>query len=61
MYGSAPPQYRYESTVVRAVYDRPFGFLAVDRESRLVLAAGWVTDPAPEPVMSFPGAVPPAL
>ncbi|MFF7353169.1 MULTISPECIES: serpin family protein [Streptomyces] len=61
VYGSAPPQYRYESTVVRAVYDRPFGFLAVDRESRLVLAAGWVTDPAPEPVMSFPGAVPPAL
>ncbi|MEV5879994.1 serpin family protein [Streptomyces sp. NPDC052101] len=57
----APPQYRYESTVVRAVFDRPFGFLAVDRESRLVLVAGWVTDPAPEPVMSFPGAVPPGL
>ncbi|MER6380166.1 serpin family protein [Streptomyces sp. NPDC001233] len=60
-YGSAPPQYRYESTVVRAVFDRPFGFLAVDRESRLVLVAGWVTDPAPEPVMNFPGAVPPGL
>jgi Serpin (serine protease inhibitor) len=60
-YGSAPPRYRYESTVVRAVYDRPFGFLAVDRESRLVLMAGWVTDPAPEPVMSLPGAVPPGL
>ncbi|MFI2201432.1 serpin family protein [Streptomyces sp. NPDC020192] len=59
--GSAPPQYRYESTVVRAVFDRPFGFLAVDRESRLVLVAGWVTEPAPEPVMSFPGAVPPGL
>ncbi|MER5481997.1 serpin family protein [Streptomyces sp. NPDC002812] len=26
--------------------DRPFGFLAVDRESGLVLFAGWVTDPA---------------
>ncbi|MFJ7271717.1 serpin family protein [Streptomyces sp. NPDC099050] len=25
--------------------DRPFGFLAVDRESDLVLFAGWVTDP----------------
>ncbi|MGW3204504.1 serpin family protein [Streptomyces sp. NPDC001135] len=61
VYGGAPPRYRYESTVVRAVYDRPFGFLAVDRDSRLVLAAGWVTDPAPEPVVSFPGAVPPAL
>ncbi|MGW2419801.1 serpin family protein [Streptomyces sp. NPDC001709] len=55
--GSAPPQYRYESTVVRAVFDRPFGFLAVDRESRLVLVAGWVTDPAPEPVMGFPRAL----
>ncbi|EST32279.1 serpin family protein [Streptomyces roseochromogenus] len=59
--GGLPPQYRYESTVVRVVFDRPFGFLAVDRESRLVLVAGWVTDPAPEPVMSFPGAVPPGL
>ncbi|MFB7503873.1 serpin family protein [Streptomyces broussonetiae] len=61
--GSAPPQYRhdYESTVVRAVFDRPFGFLAVDRESRLVLVAGWVTEPAPEPVIGFPGAVPPGL
>ncbi|GHE04430.1 serpin family protein [Streptomyces alanosinicus] len=61
--GGAPPQvrYDYESTVVRAVFDRPFGFFAVDRESRLVLVAGWVTDPAPEPVMSFPGAVPPGL
>ncbi|MCM9076828.1 proteinase inhibitor I4 serpin [Streptomyces spororaveus] len=26
-------------------FDRPFGFLAVHRASRLVLAAGWVTDP----------------
>ncbi|MET8801802.1 serpin family protein [Streptomyces sp. NPDC004546] len=59
--GSAPPQYRYETTVVRAVFDRPFGFLAVDRESRLVLVAGWVTDPTSEPVMNFPGAVPPGL
>ncbi|MFE9447016.1 serpin family protein [Streptomyces sp. NPDC006739] len=45
--GSGPPQYRYESTVVRARFDRPFGFLAVHRESRLVLVAGWVTDPSP--------------
>lgn len=60
-YGSAPPRYGYESTVVRAVFDRPFGFLAVDRESRLVLVAGWVTEPAPEPAVSFPGAVPPGL
>ncbi|MCS0602351.1 serpin family protein [Streptomyces sp. LP11] len=45
--GGAPPPYRYETTVVRSLFDRPFGFLAVDRESRLILLAGWVTDPAP--------------
>ncbi|MCX5248692.1 proteinase inhibitor I4 serpin [Streptomyces sp. NBC_00201] len=43
------PQYRYETTVVRAEFDRPFAFLAVHRETRLVLAAGWVTDPKPHP------------
>ena len=47
----AAPQFRYETTVVRVTFDRPFGFLAVDRESRLVLMAGWVTDPAPYPAM----------
>ncbi|WP_405869608.1 serpin family protein [Streptomyces sp. NBC_00005] len=41
------PEFRYENTVVRAVFDRPFGFLAVHRETRLVLTAGWVTDPTP--------------
>ncbi|MFD5540040.1 serpin family protein [Streptomyces sp. NPDC127079] len=45
--GGGPPRHPYESTVVRAVFDRPFGFLAVHRETRLVLAAGWITDPAP--------------
>ncbi|MEV5430117.1 serpin family protein [Streptomyces sp. NPDC052701] len=43
----APPPLRYLTTVVEAVFDRPFGFLAVHRHSRLVLAAGWVTDPEP--------------
>jgi hypothetical protein len=43
------PRYPYETTVVRAVFDRPFGFLAVHRETRLVLAAGWVTEPEPMP------------
>ena len=28
-------------------FDRPFGFLAVDRRSGLVLFAGWVNDPEP--------------
>jgi hypothetical protein len=42
------------TTVVRAVFDRPFGFLAVHRETRLVLAAGWVTDPEPYREERFP-------
>ncbi|MEU5596348.1 serpin family protein [Streptomyces sp. NPDC020298] len=53
--GSGPPQYRYETTVVRAVFDRPFGFLAVHRETQLVLVAGWITDPRPYQGMAFPG------
>ncbi|MGW2640212.1 serpin family protein [Streptomyces sp. NPDC001348] len=52
--GSGPPRYRYETTVVRAVLDRPFAFLAVDRETRLVLVAGWVTEPAPYTVGAGP-------
>ncbi|MEU3978631.1 serpin family protein [Streptomyces sp. NPDC026672] len=44
--GGVPPQPRYETTVVRAVFDRPFGFLAVHRETRLALTAGWVAEPA---------------
>ncbi|GGP93319.1 hypothetical protein GCM10010266_15180 [Streptomyces griseomycini] len=34
---------------VTARFARPFGFLAVHRATRLVLAAGWVTDPKPFP------------
>ncbi|MGX1367696.1 hypothetical protein RKD19_003055 [Streptomyces canus] len=45
--GGAPPAPRYVSTVVTAAFDRPFGFLAVHRETGLVLLAGWVTEPAP--------------
>ncbi|MGW7071128.1 serpin family protein [Streptomyces sp. NPDC054855] len=41
------PQERYLAIEIDAVFDRPFGFLAVHRTSRLVLAAGWVTDPEP--------------
>lgn len=41
------PEPEYETTAVRAAFDRPFGFLAVHRETGLVLAAGWVTDPKP--------------
>ncbi|MGI5195087.1 serpin family protein [Streptomyces sp. CA-288835] len=45
--GCAPPEPRYVTTTIGARFDRPFGFLAVHRRSRLVLAAGWVTDPKP--------------
>ncbi|MFJ7169200.1 serpin family protein [Streptomyces globosus] len=38
-----PPPYRVRTIDVR--FDRPFGFLAVQRSSRLVLAAGWVAEP----------------
>ncbi|MDV9178622.1 proteinase inhibitor I4 serpin, partial [Streptomyces sp. W16] len=41
------PDLRCTTTVVTARFDRPFGFLAVHRESRLVLTAGWVTEPTP--------------
>ncbi|WP_321170602.1 serpin family protein [Streptomyces sp. Je 1-369] len=37
----------YPTTELAVTVDRPFGFLAVHRTSRLVLAAGWVTDPKP--------------
>ncbi|MEU8431598.1 serpin family protein [Streptomyces sp. NPDC029216] len=41
------PEPTYVNTEVHASFHRPFGFLAVHRVSRLVLAAGWVTDPQP--------------
>ncbi|MFI9797926.1 serpin family protein [Streptomyces sp. NPDC052302] len=41
----APPPLRWRTTQVRATFDRPFGFLAVHRPTRLVLAAGWVEEP----------------
>ncbi|MEV8553079.1 serpin family protein [Streptomyces glaucescens] len=41
------PRLRWRVTTVEARYDRPFGFLAVHRHTRLVLAAGWATDPEP--------------
>ncbi len=32
---------------IRVVLDRPFGFVVVDRETRLAMFAGWVNTPAP--------------
>ncbi|MFJ8044124.1 serpin family protein [Kitasatospora sp. NPDC096147] len=37
------PPYRIRDVTV--CYDRPFGFLAIHRHSRVVLAAGWVAEP----------------
>lgn len=45
MPGSAPPKARYEVTYVSVDFDRPFGFLAVHRPSRLAVVAGWVKSP----------------
>ncbi|WP_460069082.1 serpin family protein [Streptomyces sp. YKOK-I1] len=45
MVGCGVPHVRWLVTTVRACFDRPFGFLALHRHSRLVLATGWVTDP----------------
>ncbi|MBK3581752.1 proteinase inhibitor I4 serpin [Streptomyces sp. MBT65] len=43
------PDLRYVTTTVTARFDRPFAFLDLHRHTRLVLAAGWVTDPEPFP------------
>ncbi|MFJ8015558.1 serpin family protein [Streptomyces sp. NPDC096339] len=45
--GCAIPRLRYRARWVDVRYDRPFGFIAVHRTSRLVLAAGWVAEPEP--------------
>ncbi|MCB5169053.1 serpin family protein [Streptomyces bambusae] len=44
-----PARVMYRTRHIRALFDRPFGFLAVHRTSRLVLAAGWVAEPLPCP------------
>ncbi|MFE5623443.1 serpin family protein [Streptomyces virginiae] len=47
--GAGIPDLRYVTTRISAAFDRPFGFLALHRHTRLVLTAGWVTDPLPAP------------
>ncbi|MEU9243314.1 hypothetical protein [Streptomyces shenzhenensis] len=48
--GSGPlPERRHVTVRSRAAFDRPFGFLAPQRHSRLVPAAARVTEPAPFP------------
>ena len=44
----APPRERFEITFVDVDFDRPFGFIAVHRPSRLAIVAGWVSSPFQE-------------
>ena len=39
------PKVRFEITRVDVTFDRPFGFIAVHRPSRLAVVAGWVSSP----------------
>ncbi|MFW0797153.1 serpin family protein [Gordonia sp. CPCC 205515] len=43
--GAAPHRPEFDVTVVDVTFDRPFGFLAVHRPSRLAVVAGWVSCP----------------
>lgn len=43
-----PPPTPYEITYVNVDFDRPFGFIAVHRPSRLAVVAGWVSSPFQE-------------
>lgn len=45
--GAGMPMRPYLVRAVDVDFDRPFGFLAVHRTSRLVLTAGWVHEPVP--------------
>ncbi|MEU1388527.1 MULTISPECIES: serpin family protein [unclassified Nonomuraea] len=45
--GGMPPPSRYRVRHVELDFSRPFVFLTVDRRSRLIMAAGWVTEPEP--------------
>jgi serine protease inhibitor len=44
-----PPSFRIKE--VSVVFDRPFAFYAVHRRTGLILAAGWVAEPAADPDM----------
>ncbi|WAZ23905.1 proteinase inhibitor I4 serpin [Streptomyces cinnabarinus] len=53
--GSSPDALPYTTTRAYVRLDRPFGFLAVHRETRLALVAGWVTEPRPYDEAEFSG------
>ncbi|MER7484452.1 serpin family protein [Streptomyces sp. NPDC126497] len=47
MTATGVPRHPFRAREISVCFDRPFGFLALHRTSRLVLDAGWVTDPDP--------------
>jgi Serpin (serine protease inhibitor) len=48
MAGGRPPS--EQATVVRMTFDRPFGFVVVDRVNNLAMFAGWIAHPTqPDP------------
>jgi serine protease inhibitor len=45
MFGAKDPWPKDHRLNIKVRFDRPFGFVAAHRLSRLVLIAGWVSDP----------------
>jgi serine protease inhibitor len=43
--GCAPFEDRFDITLLDIKFDRPFGFIAVHRPSRLAVVAGWIDSP----------------
>lgn len=52
--GAGPPRGALRVLNITATFDRPFGFLAVERESGLLLFAGWTTEDDWTPVKADP-------
>ncbi len=43
--GGAAPRNPYRVRLIDLDFSRPFGFLTVDRRTRLILTAGWIAEP----------------
>ncbi|MBT2230188.1 serpin family protein [Nonomuraea sp. NEAU-A123] len=40
-----PPRPHHRTKRISVAFDRPFGFLNIDRRTRLILTAGWIAEP----------------
>jgi hypothetical protein len=49
VFAGGMPRHEHTAKHLTAKFDRPFGFLAVDRPTGLILACGWVADPQTYP------------